>query len=52
MVEVLIVDAVIASLNIPETVVPIITPVAPFTGETDDTVGGVTSATAVVNDQL
>ena len=37
------VDALMASLKFAVTVVKILTPVAPFKGETDDTVGGVLS---------
>ena len=44
MVELFIVAAFIASLKMAETVVLTDTPVAPFTGVTDDTVGGVISA--------
>ena len=50
-VDPLIVDAVSASLKMAETGVLRLTQVAPLSGETDDTVGGVTS-TAVVNFQL
>jgi hypothetical protein len=38
----------IASLKVAVTVVPVLTPVAPFTGEADDTVGGVVSVVCVV----
>jgi hypothetical protein len=38
------------SLKLATTVVPVPTPVAPFNGVTEITVGGVTSDAAVVND--
>ena len=52
MVELFMVVASIASLKTAETVVPTDTPVAPFTGVTEETVGGVISPASVVNDQL
>ena len=52
MVELFIVAAFIASLKMAETVVLTDTPVAPFTGVTEETVGGVISPASVVNDQL
>ena len=51
-VEPLIVAAFIASLKMAETVALTDTPVAPFTGLTEVTVGAVISAATVVNDQL
>jgi hypothetical protein len=39
----LIVPALIASLNVAVTVLLVATPVAPLTGEVDDTAGGVVS---------
>ena len=51
-VEPLIVLAFIASLKMAVAVVLTGTDVAPFNGVTEDTVGGVISPAAVVNDQL
>ena len=52
-VVVVTVDAFTASLKVADTVVFTATPVDPFKGDTDDTVGGVLSAiAAVVKDQV
>ena len=50
-VELFMVEASMASLKTAEMVEPTSTAVAPVTGVTDDTVGGVISPATVVNDQ-
>src|SRR4029077_4448574 len=52
MVELFIVATSIASSKMAEAVVVTSTPAAPFTGVTEETVGGTISPTSVVNDQL
>ena len=51
-VVVVTVDAFTASLKLAIIFAPVLTPVAPFAGETDVTIGGVLSTTAVVKLQL
>ena len=52
MVDVLMVVASIASVNVAVTVVVMLTPVAPLPGAVVVTVGGVVSGTTVVNDHV
>ena len=46
------VEPLMASLKLAIMVVPVLTPVAPFIGDTDVTAGGVRSTATVVNVQL